>query len=379
MWKHASRYMKRKGIPKPGEFDPRNIHGGQLWGTRRECKVTDKMAGEIIERVYESGKVGLDQLKQVRHSLSYAYYLTTGIGGKNYPEVNAQWRSFKLAGLPGVRRPVLPTRIPTPQNLKTAFTTPWTPEHSMPLVLFAPGLLCSWDSQVFGLRPNVDIKKVKNSTVHFINVNEGYGYTEMVGGRSKLHGPKAGTRAWRVYRVCTCNGTHVSPPETIELDEIGNPTTVPVWNTICPLATMEFMRNFQSESWKPYSKWARSTRRYGQNIGDVPTFVNKWLVSQGVAGGPFDRNNGRKCLSRWLELLKVEYREHLHIHGDLEEVWRGHYQTKLLKSGYKVREQSPDADLATAALRRFKDWLRTEDAPEPSIKQKLEAILKGMS
>ena len=61
MWKHAARYMTRKGIPRPGEFDPRNIHGGQLWGTRKECKLTDKMAGEIIERCYESGKVGLDQ------------------------------------------------------------------------------------------------------------------------------------------------------------------------------------------------------------------------------------------------------------------------------------------------------------------------------
>ena len=96
--------MTRKGIPRPGEFDPRNIHGGQLWGTRKECKLTDKMAGEIIERCYESGKVGLDQLKQVRHSMSYAFYLTTGTGGENYPEVRAQWRSFQLSTLPEVRK-----------------------------------------------------------------------------------------------------------------------------------------------------------------------------------------------------------------------------------------------------------------------------------
>ena len=74
MWKHASKYMQRKGIPRPGEFRKDNPHGGKLWGSRKECKLTDHMAGNIIERVYESGKVGLDQLKQVRHSMSYAYY-----------------------------------------------------------------------------------------------------------------------------------------------------------------------------------------------------------------------------------------------------------------------------------------------------------------
>ena len=54
--------------------------------------MTDKSAGEIIERVYLSKKVSIQQLKQVRHSLSYSYYLKTGKGGDNWPEVKAQWR-----------------------------------------------------------------------------------------------------------------------------------------------------------------------------------------------------------------------------------------------------------------------------------------------
>ena len=74
MWKYAGKYMARKGIPKPGEFRKDNVHKGRLWASRKECKLTNMMAGNIIERLYESGKVGLDQLKQVRHSLSYAYY-----------------------------------------------------------------------------------------------------------------------------------------------------------------------------------------------------------------------------------------------------------------------------------------------------------------
>ena len=74
MWKHAGAYMARKGIKKAGEYDPTNVHGGRLYGSRKECPITDKIAGNIIERVYESGKVGLDHLKQVRHSFSQCFF-----------------------------------------------------------------------------------------------------------------------------------------------------------------------------------------------------------------------------------------------------------------------------------------------------------------
>ena len=83
--------MRRKGIPEAGQFRKNNIHGGKLWASRKECKLTDKMAGQIIERVYISKKVGIHQLRQVRHSFSYAYYLTTGTAEENYPEVKAQF------------------------------------------------------------------------------------------------------------------------------------------------------------------------------------------------------------------------------------------------------------------------------------------------
>ena len=385
MWKHAGRYMARKGIPRPGEFCKTNIHGGQLWGSRKECKLTEKMAGEIIERVYECKKVGLDQLKQVRHSLSYAFYLTTGKGGENYDEVNAQWRSFALKELPPVRRRVMPVRIPVPLNLKMAFKSPWYPGHALSLAKFVPAVLCSHDTHVTGLRPNVDVAKVKNSTIHVINTNELYGYTEMVGGRSKLHGPNRGTRPWRVYRVCFCEKEHFGPPDHTWLDKQGNPVdqrgnpVAVMWNTVCPLACMEFMRNQQGSDWKPYAKYAPSTGLFKQNVGNVPVFANSWLVSQGVTGGPFDRNCGRKCLSRWLQLLLIEYHEHMHIHGDLEEVWRDHYQTKLRKSGYRERKQAVDIDLATAALRKLANWLWTSDEPQPSVRQQLQSILNGMS
>ena len=376
-WRYAGPYMARKGIPKPGEFDPTNVHGGMLWGTRKECRLTDQMAGNIFERVYESGKVGVDQLKQVRHSLSYAYYLTTGVQGENYPEVYAQWKSFDLTKLPGVRRPVKPVRIPTPANLKVAFTNKWSSAHPQSLTTFTTGVLCAYDTHIFGLRPNVDTKKVKDSKNHFINANEGYGWTDMVGGRSKLHGPKRGTRPWRVIRICLCKGAHVSVPDHFNMDVQGNPVDDPNWNTVCPVAAMELMRYVQGDDFKPYAKWFSSSQHYGQNAGDVATYGNTWMTTQGVPG-PFDRSSGRKSLARWLDHLHVPYSEHLHIHGDLQEVWRGHYQSKLLKSTYKSREQSLDPDTVTAALKRFARWLHENGQPQPSLKEKLAAILKDL-
>ena len=379
MWKHAGPYMRRKRIPRAGEFNKRNIHGGMLWGQRKECPVTDKMAGEIIERVFESGKVGIDQLKQVRHSFSYAYYLTTGTGGDNYPEVKAQWRSFALKDLPAVRRPLVPTKIPIPENLRLAYTKQWS-EGTVSLADFETGVMCSHDTHIFGCRPNVDIKKVKVSTNHFINPNEGYGWTEMVGGRSKLHLSKAGTRKWKVYRVCFCKGEHQGPPRRIRLGLDGNLLKgKPTWNTVCPLAAMEFMERKQGPNFKCYAKWSRSQGRYGrQNHGDVPTFANKWLEHQKVPGTPFDRNSGRKSLSRWLQHLGVDYSLHVHIHGDLEEVWRSHYQNKLRKSGYREREQASDPDLATKALKLFSKWLHEQGRAGKSMKERLQEILREM-
>ena len=102
MWRCAGPYMTRKNLRRPGEFRHDNQHGGKLWATRKECQMTDRIAGEIFEKCYDSKKIGVDQLKQVRHSLSYSYYLAKGIVEDNWPEVKAQWKSFNLTAC---RRP----------------------------------------------------------------------------------------------------------------------------------------------------------------------------------------------------------------------------------------------------------------------------------
>ena len=63
--------MRYKKVPT--QFRKGNIHGGKLWANRNECHMTNKMAGTILERVYNSRTVTEAQLKKVRHTLSYSY------------------------------------------------------------------------------------------------------------------------------------------------------------------------------------------------------------------------------------------------------------------------------------------------------------------
>ena len=370
--RYAGAYIRRKGIPMT--FRKNNLHGGKLWANRNECVMTNKMAGEILERVYNSRKVTEAQLKQVRHTLSYSYYLMTAKVRENWPEVKAQWDSFRLSELPQPQRSLRAVRIPVPENLKEAWTKPWTPVSPWCLANFIVAAFAAWDYFVYGLRPNVDIMKVKTSSIHDINVNERFGATAMDGGRSKLQGNMRGTRPWKVYRVCCCrNGEHIPVPDQFPLDNNGNPTVPVTWNTVCPLAQMEFLRNQQGEGWMPYRKWRTTVGTYGsQNHGDVPGLANRWLQSQ-TNQAAFDANSGRKSLSRWLERLKIPYHQSHQIHGDLQCVWRTSYQNSLPKSLYEIREQSTDSDVACQALRCFASWLF--DQKKPSIKEQLQGIL----
>ena len=375
MWKYAGDYMRRKGFKRPGQFRRDNQHGGRLWASRKECTMTNNAAGEILERVYESGAVSWRQLAQVRHSLSYSYYLRTANGGSNWPEVRAQWRSFSLAKLPKTRS-LMPTRIPTPQNLKEAFTKPWSKDHPLSLANFMTGVLASYDFHVFGLRPNVDTKKVKDSFTHDINGNEGYGRTAMVEGRSKLHLTKRGTRPWQVYRVCTCKGPHIPPtPRQLRVGKDGNPKTVPKWNTVCPLNAMLFVeQHHKTLDWKAYTKWTKKGMYEKQNHGDIPTIANTWLQHQ-TGQEAFDHHCGRKSLARWLGYLKIPYGQGLPIHGDLEQVWRSNYQDKLDRSNYRVRDQPTDPDVCCKALRRLVKWFHKAGEPTLSIRARLQNLL----
>ena len=182
-WKNAGNYMARIKIPRPGEFDSKNQHGGRLWAVPHECKLTGIQAARILEHCWDK-KISEAQLRQVKKTLSYAHFLRTGDVGKNWDEVRNTWDSFGSFG--EVVRPTKPEHVATPQQLKRAFTTEWTANCGMPLVKWSTAVLCAWDWCVAGARPNSDLDKIKECTDIDFNFEEGYCSTGFVGGRSKL-------------------------------------------------------------------------------------------------------------------------------------------------------------------------------------------------
>ena len=141
---------------------------------------------------------------------------------------------------------------------------------------------------------------------------------------------------------------------------------------------MEFVATCQGPKFGVYRKWNSKKGTYSlQNRGDIAICSLEWLQSQGIPG-PFDRNSGRKALSRWVCKLNIPYHQQLHIHGDLEDVWRYHYQRKLPRSGCNEREQSEDPDLATKALRKLAAWLHEPEPAKKSLKERLGEIMKEL-
>ena len=249
-------------------------------------------------------------------------------------------------------------------------------------MVFLVGMMCSWYTNILGQRPNVDTTKLKKSRDHDIPYDLGYSSTGMLGGRSKLIGLKAGTRPWRCWDVCMCpGGNHTRVPSSLKLDHDGNPVGDPGFCTTCPVAAKEFIFKFQEEDDKRiFPKWQNG--RYTKwNIADVAKEGNEWLFRQGV--GRYSHNAGRKALSNWLSDLRVCYKEGMQVHGDLESVWRTRYQKDLEPTNYKVRKQSTDPKLATAALRKFASYCGVGKPKEPeeplSRAEKLNiAVLKAL-
>ena len=105
-----------------------------------------------------------------------------------------------------------------------------------------------------------------------------------------------------------------------------------------------------------FSKWVKTRKGYGSNVGLPVKHAMEWLALQGVEPPEdcsFDTNGGRTALAAWLDETHAPYHEGFEIHGDLFEVWSEHYQPGLASSSFARRTQSPDPRTATAALRRL--------------------------
>ena len=104
-----------------------------------------------------------------------------------------------------------------------------------------------------------------------------------------------------------------------------------------------------------HGKWLGSGRYGKSNIDDVAKLAIDWLRVQGA--GPFDSNAGRKSLARLTRHLGIPYEQSFPIHGDHYDVWQDSYEETVPKSGYKVRKQPRDPDVACVALRKMAHFL----------------------
>ena len=363
MWRLCPGYMaKVKSAKKPGEFDKNNVHAGKLWATHKECTLTGRQAAQILEKVYEAGATEA-QLKKVRASLSYAFFLTTGKPSRNYPKVNDMMETF--GELEPAKFSIKPERVATPAQLKAAFTRPWRVECGMSLMRWSVGLLISWDWTIAGSRGREDLKRIKNSTDHVIDAENGIGSTGFVEGRSKLSGRKRNSRPWRAFRKCLCpDGKHKPVPAYFKhrIQADGNPRTEPPYCTNCPVAAMELVSLKQDNDVQLYRKWFTNKRDGGRftetNVGDCPKEANEWFRAQEVADeAGFSSNSGRMALAGWLSETKTTYEKGFEIHGDLWPTWQGSYQPDCENpTGFKRRTQSTNPKIATAAYENLQQF-----------------------
>ena len=342
MWREAPRHMRKYNIKAVDQFDKRNSHGGVCWGWPNECKLTNVQARSIFYACYKRRQLTIHQLIVVRKGMAYAWELTGGLPGGNFPGVKEVWKIVRESNLAEQLHSVKPVRIPTPEELKVAFTREWTHpddrplrfqklrpvETSMTLVQHCSGLVQAYDWACFGLRSVEDIKRVKRGVVHEFDWDRGWQCTDFVGGRAKLCGVKKGNRDWKIWRVCFCpGGRHIRPPADfwLQIGRSGNPDCAVKWCTVCPLACIEFLWQLQ-EVPRSYAKWLPASGRFGsKNVANVAASAIDWLVNQGACPteSRYSTNAGRKSLAAWTGLLKIDYRESFQIHGDQSLVHLG--------------------------------------------------------
>ena len=163
MWRAAAKEMKKHKIPASYTFDPNNVHKGEMPGWPKECNWTDNKAKRVLYACYRSGQLTFSQLRDVRKCLSYLYELKCGGDinkQQNWPGVKQVWKTFRWQPPTPVRQSDnsnVPLIIPSPKDLKRAFTTPWTPKTKMPLMKWVVGQVAAWDWGVCGARSQEDL------------------------------------------------------------------------------------------------------------------------------------------------------------------------------------------------------------------------------
>ena len=377
MWKFAESTMVKFKVKRPGEFRKNNIHGGKMWGSMQEWRENRLSEDQIFQIVLDCYKGGATEsiLKTIRKTCSYLYNMETGVPGENYPAMKGVFKCIKSGNCTPSRGGVRPLRVPTAKELQHAFTKEYSPDCGLTFLVFLIGLVVAWDFFVLGSRPNVDLNKIKKSTVHMEDKVNKIVATKFIGGRSKLTGNKKGHRNWWAYRVCMCpNGQHISPSKGLpfSFDRYGNSSRdLSKFCTCCPVFAFEVLQASQPQETKLYRQWLTSesrTRKGRSRWGDMSfqhpqVLAIRWMNAQGVP--ELSKNSGRMACAKWSEAAGVPFSELVHVVGDNPDVWRKHYSPNMPETNCKIREQSLDPVIATAALRRFARFCGRGPPPEP--------------
>ena len=334
-----------------------------------ECNLNGFQAAQILEKVAISGEVSYAQVRGVSSCLSYLYSLKTGTVSSNWKRVKETLSGFHPNDFEQSKS-LKPTRIPTVEALKKAFTKEWSADCGMVFAKWLTGYICCWCWCVFGCRTTCDFESLKNSVVHAINHRDGWASTAYKGGRNKLPGKKSGTRPWNCFFVCMCpDGNHQMPPAGWEcsIRPDGNVQEQPPFCTVCPLNLLEIKRRDAQpvRNFKLFSKWSKTPRAWASNHGKPVTIAMEWLVAQGVSAPEgYDTNAGRKACAAILEAVEATLPEGFEIHGDNPDVWIENYQPSLEFVDFKRREQSRSPRIATKALRMWAHYCGRSRKPK---------------
>ena len=374
MWRVAKKQLKAASVKPMGTYDPMNAHGGEIWGWPKEMNLTNAKVRKIMFACISSYKLTLDQLKAVRKAFAYAWQLYTRKTedqeeDDNWPCMRKLFKTIIRKKLPGKIRTTLPERVPTVDELKTAFTKQWSPEHPFSFSKFCQAVPAAYDTFIWGCRPVEDHKRIKQSRNHVIRPSEGYISTEYVDGRCKSPDTP---RAWSRYTVCLCpGGAHKSPSPFFKytLDKNGNPKSGVDWFCTCPVACLEFMWSYDNANGRCYAKSHKDGKFGKQEEADVPKLAIDWMVAQGICTeeNRFSHNSGRKALGRWCSRYQIEYKDSFQIHQDLHKTWKEGYQADVPPSTFKDRNQSKSADVCCVALRTLAMNWRLGPKKKPTL------------
>ena len=176
--------------------------------------MTNLKAGKILLAMHNTNQLSLPMMKGVRKALAYSCQLMgkTTPKQKNWKEVGRVWEVIDASKHPNYMHnaatSTLPTMIPTPGQLKKAFSRKWNPEtNKLTFVQHVLGRRMAYDLSGLGNRSNEDIDRLKKSRTHEICREQGWMYTQYEGGRAKLAGEKKGGRGWR----CCGNASRTTP------------------------------------------------------------------------------------------------------------------------------------------------------------------------